>query len=128
MPSVFESHLFHLKQEHNLLNSVVVRNLSQHRRTRYFNAFRRAHKIVSRIIIELSLHGKQRNQDFLTSSLEDAAKKLLLLSRELGRRVTGGGFATLHAVLLGGIATYLTDTLLLRDTVCQVQENGAPST
>ena len=125
--SSFDTHLSHLRHEHNLLKQVVVRNLSQHRRTRYFSAFQRAHKLISRVIIESLLHGKDRNRLKLILSLEDAAKKLLLLSREVGRRVTGGGFATLHAVLLGGVATYLTDTLLLRDAVRLVPENGVSS-
>jgi hypothetical protein len=112
-----DARLAHLRQEHHLLSQIVVRNYSQHRRTKYFAAFKRAHKITLRILQRFSDSRSRTEQEADTAVvfLEGSAKKLLLLSREVGRSVTGGGFATLHAVLLGGIATYLSDTLSLRD-------------
>ena len=109
--------LEHLEAEHRTLGRVLVTQNNQHRRTSYWKAFRRAHKITGRIIVAARSPQLPQSSHCL-SDLSPAAQKLVHLGREVARRVTGAGFASLHAILLAGVATYVSDTLRLRDAMC----------
>ena len=95
---------------------MLVKQHNQHRRTGYWKAFRRAHKIVGRIVTAARSPHTAASAAVL-AGLTQAADQLVHLSRGVARPVTGAGFATLHAVLLAGIATYVSDVHRLRDAV-----------
>ena len=106
--------LGHLEAEHILLGRVLVKQRNQHRRTAYWKAFSRAHKITGSVISSV------RTSPLQPSALQDASRRVLQLSHGVARHVTGAGFATLHAVLLAGIATYVSDISQLRDIISAI--------
>ena len=131
----FQSSLASLRSELATIDLVIYKNHSQHRRTRYWQALRRAHKEAQRLAAGMKRLGEADFQAAATlddspaavggraklragATICDAqAAKLLAASRALTAQQTGGGFAALMAVLTGSVAQYLYLALRLRDAM-----------
>jgi hypothetical protein len=85
-----------------LARAIILRNANQHRRTRYFRAFRRLCAIASRAIARAAAGGASANA--LAHSLRAAAHAALPLARDASTPHRGAGFASLAATIAASSA------------------------
>ena len=140
--SSFSECLTALNSEMATIELIIYKNQNQHRRTRYWQALRQAHKAVTRAsgglksLSEADFNlASKANKSSCTFSLgngssdlsaklaaaskicEETAASVLVQSRTLTAQQTGGGFAALMAVLIGSVAQYLYLMLRMRDAL-----------
>jgi hypothetical protein len=137
-----------LHKEYELLHLVLYKNFNQHRRTRYFRSFHRAHKLVGRMltfskrlkaadIVELTLspatHPAVTSPKYVESRakvcglaaiLQSAVSSLVSEARVVTSTQKGAGFANFMAVLTGAVANYVFCVSQLRDTLRAFMEKN----
>ena len=119
--SSFSSCRAQLLSETALVGALIYKNHNQQRRTRYWQALRRAHREVLRLSSAVASH---EAPDFArpSAALRDTAARctacaaaVTMHARALTARQTGAGFAALMAVLMGSVAQYVYLALRMRD-------------
>jgi hypothetical protein len=85
-----------------LARAIILRNANQHRRTRYFRAFRRLCAIASRAVARAVESGASAHS--LAPALRAAAQAALPLARAASAPHRGAGFAALAATIAASSA------------------------
>ena len=125
-----------LEEELRLLRVVSFRHYNQHRRSRYFVAFRSILRLSRGVCLRVnSIVSKSGNADGASSTMVSSATsfcsstaiRILLLSKDVTSRQQGAAFAGLMAILIGGSASCLMLVLRLRDILRSTAFSAAPA-